>query len=131
MGAIQLKTFQEQVSELLLRHRSILDVLSKLDQSNASVHRSVIKSITECGCIKVNAEKQNYSEDIDPELLRKQMKSHVDGDLCENCKDLVIGELGKNLFFISALCNVLNIDLNEVVKKESDKCSTLGFFNMS
>src|SRR5699024_1301295 len=123
--------FQEQVSELLLRHRSILDVLSKLDQSNSSVHRSVIKSITECGCIKVNAEKQNYSEEVEPELLRKQMKSHVDGQLCDNCKDLVMGELCKNLFFLSALSNVLEIDLDEVLKKESGKCNTLGFFNMS
>lgn len=131
MGEIQLKRFQEQVSELLLRHRSILDILSKLDQSNASVHRTVIKSITECGCLKVNAEKQNYSAAMAPELLRKQMKSHIDGELCENCSDLVIGELGKNLFFITALCNVLKLDLDEVVKKESEKCNTLGFFNMS
>lgn|SRR5690625_693516 len=131
MSGTQLNSFQELVSELLLRHRSILDVLSKLDQSNASVHRSVIKSITECGCMKVNAEKQNYSESIEPKRLRQQMKSHLDGRLCDNCKEIVMGELGKNLFFVTALCNVLELDLDDIIQKETNKCSTLGFFNMS
>lgn len=131
MSATGLRRFQEQVSELLLRHRSILDVLSKLDQTNASVHRAVIKSITECGCVEVKAQKQNIPEEWAPAELLKLLDTHLIGGLCENCKDFITAEIGKNLFYLSALCNLLELDLEDVVDRESQKCATLGFFNMS
>lgn len=131
MSATGLKQFQEQVSELLLRHRSILDVLSKLDQTSANVHRAVIKSITECGCVEVKARKQNLSEQWSPEETPDLLDTHLTGCLCENCKEFVASEIGKNLFYMSALCNLLDLDLEEVVDQEAQKCATLGFFNMS
>ncbi len=126
-----MQEFQDQVSELLLRHRSLLDVLSKFQQSNSSVNRSVIKAITECGCIEVNAKKQPYSADLTQEQLKEILETHVSGKLCEQCQDVVSAELGRNLFYMSALCNLLQVDLEEVIADESRKCSTLGFFNMS
>ncbi|HEX7056469.1 MAG TPA: DUF1573 domain-containing protein [Bacilli bacterium] len=131
MSCLQLKDFQDQVSELLLRHRSLLDVLSKYQQSNASVNRSITKAITECGCIEVNAKKQPYSADLSKERLKQMLDTHVSGQLCEQCQDIIRAELGRNLFYMSALCNLLHIDLEDVVRRESEKCSTLGFFNMS
>lgn len=131
MSVQHLKNFQDQVSELLLRHRSLLDILSKYDQSNSSVHRSTIKAITECGCIEINAKKQNYDETMTKEQVTDILDTHLTGKLCEQCKDVVSSELGKNLFYMSALCNLLDINLEEVVTNESNKCSTLGFFNMS
>jgi len=131
LSATTLTEFQEQVSELLLRHRSLLDVLSKCGQANAAVNRSVVKSITECGCIAVQATKQTYSDDLSIEGTKHQMNSHVSGELCEHCKEMITTELGKNLFYMSALCNLLDVDMDEVVTKESQKCSTLGFFNLS
>src|SRR4051812_43433968 len=118
MGSLTLKQFQEQVSELLLRHRSLLDVLSKFQQSNAAVNRSVIKSITECGCIQVNAEKQKYSEEMTIRQAQELLETHLKGHLCENCLDIIGAEMGKNLFYMSALCNLLDVDLEEVVSKE-------------
>lgn len=131
MSVLNLKEFQGQVSELLLRHRSLLDVLSKYQQSNSSVNRSVIKSITECGCIEVNAKKQKYSEDMTRDQASNLLETHMSGVPCEQCIEVIGAELGKNLFYMSALCNLLQIDLEEVVTTESKKCSTLGFFNMS
>jgi hypothetical protein len=131
MSAPSLQEFQSQVSELLLRHRSLLDVVTKYSQSNASVNRSVVKSITECGCIELKATNQGFSEDMELTQADRQSKSHMEGQLCEQCNDVVRSELGKNLFYMSALCNLLHIDLNEVVAKESDKCSTLGWFNLT
>ena len=64
MSSLTLKQFQDQVSELLLRHRSLLDVLSKFQQSGAATNRSVVKSITECGCIQVHAAKQEYHPEM-------------------------------------------------------------------
>lgn len=131
MSAPSLGEFQKQVSELLLRHRSLLDVLSKYGQSNASVNRSVVKSITECGCVSVHAEKQSYSDEMSLEQAKDRLKTHLNGELCEPCREAVTVELGKHLFYISALCNQLEIELEDVIKNESRKCSTLGLFNMS
>lgn len=131
MSEIVLKDFQKQVSQLVLRHRSLLDILSKYHQANSNVHRSVTKSITECGCIEVHAKKQNYSADMTKEQAMQQLESHVNGEPCEACLEAIGAELGRSLFYTAALCNVLDIELDEVVDKESTKCSTLGFFNMS
>jgi NTP pyrophosphatase (non-canonical NTP hydrolase) len=131
LGATELKQFQEQVSDLLLRHRSLLDVLSKFDQSNASVHRSIVKSVTECGCIEMNAAKQDFSDSMTLEEAKDTLKTHITGSLCDNCSDSVMAQLGKNVFYMTALCNLLDIDLQKVLEEESKKCSTLGLFNLS
>ncbi|AZK46000.1 DUF1573 domain-containing protein [Paenibacillus lentus] len=131
MSAQSLQSFQEQVSDLLLRHRSLLDVLSKMGQTNASVVRSVTKSVTECGCIELHATKQHFEPGIDLQQAKETIRKHVHGELCENCRDAITNELGRNLFYMSALCNLLEIDMDEVVRRESQKCSTLGLFNLS
>ncbi|MBW7455379.1 DUF1573 domain-containing protein [Paenibacillus sepulcri] len=131
MSAPTLDQFQQQVSELLLRHRSLLDVLSKYGQSGASVNRAVAKSVTECGCIELNAKRQEYTDEINLEQAKNTLHYHVSGELCEHCRDAIKGELGRNLFYMSAMCNLLDIQLDDVVAQESDKCSTLGLFNLT
>ncbi|MBN3523777.1 nucleoside triphosphate pyrophosphohydrolase family protein [Paenibacillus apiarius] len=131
MSTPSLQTLQDQVADLLLRHRSLLDILSKYGQSDASVNRAVTKAITECGCLELHATRQPYCADMDVNQAKQSMESHVQGNLCDHCKDVVKSELGKHLFYMSALCNLLDIELNDVVKQESSKCSTLGIFNLS
>ncbi|MNZ57926.1 hypothetical protein D3C78_759190 [compost metagenome] len=131
MSAPSLQSFQEQVSELLLRHRSLLDVMSKLGQTNAAAVRSVTKAVTECGCIELHATKQDFKSGMDLQQAQETIHKHVQGELCENCRDAITNELGRNLFYMSALCNLVGIDMDEVVELESQKCSTLGLFNMS
>ncbi|RED54570.1 DUF1573 domain-containing protein [Cohnella lupini] len=131
MGAPTLQEFQSQVSELLLRHRSLLDVVTKYSQSNASVNRAVSKSITECGCIELTARNQGFSEEMPLDQANRQSKSHMEGALCEPCREVIRSEMGKNLFYMSAMCNLLDISLEDVVAKEADKCSTLGWFNLT
>ncbi|GAA3412007.1 DUF1573 domain-containing protein [Paenibacillus hodogayensis] len=131
MSGLTLKQFQEQVSDLLLRHRSLLDVLSKAQQSNASVNRSVIKSVTECGCISLQANKQPYPDNVTLEEAKSLIQTHVNGTLCENCVDAITVQIGKHLFYLSAMCNLLDLDLDDILSKESQKCSTLGLFNLS
>jgi hypothetical protein len=131
MSTVHLNQFQDQVSELLLRHRSLLDVLSKHQQAGAGVNRSVIKAITECGCVEVDAKKQAYDTELSADQLRKLTETHVKGTLCDQCMDNVVSQIGKDLFYLSALGNLLHIDLDEVLEKESQKCHTLGLFNMS
>lgn len=124
--------FQNVVGDLLIRHRSVLDILSKLCEANSRVNRAVTKSITDCGCLSVQAQKVQIPEHVDSIAeLRQYLDNHLRGELCPNCEEIVIGELGKLLFYSAALCNTLNISLYDVFIKEYKKASTLGIFNMT
>jgi hypothetical protein len=123
-------TFQDQVAQLLLRHRSFLDVSSKFQESNARVNRALMKSVTDCGCIKVEANRQLFPEKASLEEWEKQLDTHLSGKLCEHCLDIIKTEMGKNLFYLTAICNLLDIHLEDVIKQELSKLSTLGVFNL-
>lgn len=122
--------FQDSVGELLIRHKSILDVLTKLQESQSRVNRAVAKAVTSCGCIKINSKKQNYSEEVSLQELGNYMSTHLEGSLCSNCRDVIEKELGNNLFYIAALCNVLDINMYDVLLKEYEKMHTLGVYNL-
>lgn len=123
--------FQNTVSELLIRHQSILDVLSKLQEASARINRAVTKSITSCGCVRVKAEKREIPHNISITELKGYVDSHLDGALCPNCQDIVEAEIGRALFYMAALCNHLDLNLYDVFIKEHKKLSTLRFFNFT
>lgn len=132
MQEINSGSFQETVSDYLIRHRSILDVLSKLQESSARVQRAVAKSVTSCGCISINASKQRYPEKVTTLAeLKEFMQTHLAGSLCEDCRDVVEKELGSLLFYATALCQLLDMDLDEVIAREHKNVSTLGYFHLS
>lgn len=126
-----LEQFQNQVSQLLLRHRSVLDILSKIDQTSAAVNRSVTKAVTDCGCITLQATKQPFDRIESLDMAKEQIPNHLYGELCEHCKEYIRSQLGKNLFYLTALCTQLDIELEEVLQDEAKKCSTLGLFNFT
>ena len=68
MKDLMFNDFQDLVSKQLLRHRSILDIITKSQEACARVNRAVVKSATTCGCIKINAEKQKKPNDADISL---------------------------------------------------------------
>lgn len=121
--------FQEKVSEVLIRHKSILDIITKLDEYNARINRAVMKSVTSCGCISINASKQKYNTDTLEELSRS-LKNHVDGELCEVCREKIEEEMGAYAFYLASLCNTLDISLWDVLIKEFDNLKTLGIYNL-
>lgn len=122
--------FQNSVNNSLLRHKSILDILSKYGESNARVNRAVIKAVTNCGCIKINAHKQCMPKENDSlEDLANCFKSHMEGNLCDNCREVIEREMGNNLFYLISLCNNLDINLYDVLVEENDRINTLGKFN--
>lgn len=123
--------FQNSVNDSLLRHKSILDILTKYSESNARVNRAIAKSITNCGCVSVKAEKQKLpSDSIDIEALRDCLKSHVNGELCDNCRDVIEREIGNNLFYLTSLCNLLDLNLYDILLKEYNKINILGKYSM-
>lgn len=123
--------FQNTVAELLIRHQSILDILSKTQESTARVNRAVVKSVTNCGCVQIKAAKKSIPEEAQLEDLKQLLESHLAGQLCPNCKEIIEGELGKTLFYLTALCNTLDINLYDVFLKEHKKISTLRIFNFT
>lgn len=122
--------FQDGVGELLVRHKSILDVLTKFQESQSRVNRAVVKAVTTCGCIEINSKKQKYSDETSLQDLKNYMDNHLSGKLCDNCRDVIEKELGNNLFYVAALCNLLDISMYDVLLKEYEKINTLGIYNM-
>lgn len=118
--------FQDAVNELLIRNRSILDILTKFQSANAKVNRAVIKAVTSCGCLKIEAHKQSFPEDGDLKNISKFLDSHLRGKLCNNCMHTIEEEIGGALFYLAALCNALNISMYDVILKEKKRLDTLG-----
>lgn len=123
--------FQDIVSEVLVRHRSILDCLTKYQESTARVNRSVIKSVTDCGCVSISANKRQYPACDSLKDCGKYMDSHLKGKMCEHCREVVAEELGKHLFYLTALCNTLDFNLEELFNNEYERINTLGHFLLS
>jgi len=122
--------FQDQVDEYLIRHRSILDVLSKLQEASARINRAVAKAVTSCGCVTVNASRQQFPTNISLADVRPYLNTHLSGTLCERCREAVESEIGSALFYSAALCNILGLDLNEIQKKEHTRVKSLGIFTL-
>ena len=124
-------SFQEQVDAYLVRHRSILDVLSKMDESSARVARAVVKAVTNCGCISINAGKQQFPPDAGLGELRAYLQTHLTGTLCERCRETIESEIGSSLFYTAGLCNLLDLDLGKIQEKQHSRINSLGIFNLT
>jgi len=123
--------FQNTVKSLLIRHQSILDILSKGQETSARVNRAVVKSVTSCGCHAINAHKKPVPPDASLADLKELLNSQLEGFICDNCRDIIEAELGKQLFYIAALSNALDISLTDVLDQENKKLQTLTIFNLT
>ena len=121
-------SFQNDVNESLLRHKSILDIMTKLNESTSRVNRALAKSVTNCGCIQINANKQNIFNENDE--LNSSLSTHIDGKLCDNCREVIENELGTNIFYITSLCNCLDLNLYDILLKEENKINILGKYTL-
>ncbi|MBI3998457.1 MAG: DUF1573 domain-containing protein [Armatimonadetes bacterium] len=131
MAEIDQGTFQQTVSEYLIRHRSILDVQSKLTEAAARVNRAIAKSVTSCGCIEISASRQRFPSELSLTEVRDLMKTHVDGKLCDRCREVLETEIGSALFYLAAVASLMAVDLEEILKKEHARVATLGVFHLT
>jgi hypothetical protein len=126
--------FQNSVNESLLRHRSILDIMTKLQETEARINRAVAKTITNCGCVQVDASKQIKPDklDIDTSIddLKEHFQTHMKGDVCDNCRDVLEREIGNHLFYLTSMCNLLDLNMYDILLKELDRINTLGKFTL-
>ncbi len=122
--------FQYTVQELIFRNKSIIDSITKSQDSNARVNRAIVKAVTQCGCIRIDAKKQQMPEDSSFEEAREAMDTHVIGKLCENCREQIENEMGKNLYYIASICNALDLNLYDIIIKEQERVKMLGQFSL-
>lgn len=123
--------FQGTVQKCLVRHHSVLDVTSKLQESCARANRAFAKSVTTCGCIRVVAERQTMPDNIKLSEAKMFMRSHVEGTPCENCREALENELGSTLVYVAAMCNILDLDLQKVIQREHEKLTALGVYSLA
>ena len=131
MKDLTYEEFQATVSQCLVRHKSIIDVLTKLQETVSRINRAIAKSVTVCGCLEINARKQQIPSNISLQDLSSYMETHLKGNLCPNCREILKQELGNHLFYLTALCNLLNVSLEDVLLEENEKLTTLGIYNLS
>ncbi len=129
-GNFSLKEFQELVDDVLIRHKSILDILSKVQESSARVNRAVAKASTNCGCIKIHAEKPDIPDDVTFSKLKSYMSNHVEGDLCHTCEEKIKQEISNNLFYLFALCNNFEFDVEEMTEEYYKQLKLLGKYGL-
>lgn len=130
MNDILSDQFQNTVDEVLIRHVSVLDIITKLEESNARTNRAVIKSITNCGCLKINAFKNEMPEGTEFHDLKKFKDNHLSGEICPTCREKVEQEMGSHLFYIAALCNQLDLNFYDIILQEYKRISALGPFSL-
>lgn len=130
MKDILIDDFQYTAQELLVRNKSILDLITKYQDSNSRVNRAIIKSVTQCGCLTISAHKQQIPVDASFDDMKHSADGHVDGTLCDNCKDAIERDMGRNLFYLASLCNALDLNLYDIILKENDRIRMLGKYNL-
>lgn len=123
--------FQNSVSNSLLRHKSILDIMTKLQESQSRINRAIAKSATNCGCIKIKVDKQKIPADSDCLTdLQCLFKTHLEGKMCDSCREVLEKEIGNNLFYLTSLCNSLDLNLFDILLKEYNRINTLGKYSL-
>ncbi len=130
MKDILIDDFQYTAQELLVRNKSILDLITKFQDSNSRVNRAIIKSVTQCGCLTISAHKQDIPEDASFDEMKNSAAAHVEGTLCENCRDAVERDMGRNVFYLASLCNALDLNMYDIILKENDRIRMLGKYNL-
>lgn len=131
MDNICLKEFQDKVDNVLIRHRSALDIITKLQESTAKVNRAVAKSATYCGCTELNIKKHEVPNDISLTEFKDYAPNHIEGVPCEMCKEKIEQEISNNFFYLVALCNLLDINMQTLLKDfYKNQLETLGKFGL-
>lgn len=120
--------FQKKVSGLIMRNQNILDILTKCQTACSRICRSTIKTATGCGCLKIKADKPLSVFPL--EDITKEQSTGVEGLLCSECQSSIENEIGEMLFYIGALCNVLDLNMADIMKKEIKNIEVLGKYSL-
>lgn len=123
--------FQDLVGSLLGRHKSILDVITQLDEAQSRLNCAVAHAVTGCGCIHVEAGRQPLPADGSYRDIPTLATTHVLGRLCERDQEAIEGRMGQLLFYLSAAAEILDINLYDVLLTKYKQTRALGPFYLS
>ncbi len=123
--------FRGTVSEHLIKNRSILDAMSKFQEASAHVNRALAKSVTSCGCLEIKAGKQSVPKKASLEEMADYTQTHLEGDMCSTCLENIQSELGTTLFYLTAICTLLDLDLEKILHEENNRITTLGQYSLT
>ena len=129
----ELDAFQTFINDILIRNKSILDQTTKLQDACTHLCRNISKSATTCGCISIDAHKQPYpptTSDLSLEDLKSLMSTHINGELCPNCQELIEKEIGRVLFYLGAIANTMDLSLSDILEHEKKHTELLGKFSL-
>lgn len=102
-------SFQYTVSEQLICSKSILDILSYHQENTAKIQRTIASIVSGCGCVQLGI-------------------NELTGSLCPRCRERIENEIGRSLVYLAALCNLLDVNLFDVIIKEHNKMEILGCY---
>lgn len=130
MKDIKIDDFQNFVAESLIRHKSVLDIMTKSSESNTRINRAIAKSVSRCGCISISAHKQRIPEDASLEEASNMLSTQIEGKLCNNCQEVLREEIGANIYYLAALCDALGLNFYDIIVEQYDKIKTLGKYTL-
>ena len=130
MNDIIVDDFQKIISESLIRHKSILDLMTKSSESNSRVNRAIAKSVSRCGCINISAHKQRIPDNVSLADASNTLSYQIEGKLCDNCQEVLQKEIGSDIYYLAAICDALGLNLHDIIMDQYDKLKTLGKFTM-
>ena len=125
-----LQNFHILANNILTRDRSLLDVMTKLQDSCSKVNRTISKAVTQCGCLTLHAKKQDFPVGSEYSQLSYYADDHTQGELCPRCRGFVEQAIGDNLFYLTSICNIFNISLEDIIQKELGQLTILGKYNL-
>ncbi|MEG6617534.1 DUF1573 domain-containing protein [Peptococcaceae bacterium 1198_IL3148] len=123
--------FQYAVAEQVLCNGSILDILNRHQECSTKIQRSIIKTVTTCGCVQIQLKKYELPKNASLMDLKSTCTPSVTGSLCPNCREKIENEIGRSLVYLAATCNSLDINLFDVIIKEHHKMQLLGQYNIT
>lgn len=128
----ELEQFQNFIDDLVLRNKSILDQMTKLQDASARLNRTLSKSATTCGCIKMNIIKQqlDFAHITSSEEFKSLLSTHIEGYPCPECNEAIEKEMGRVLFYLAAIANTLGISLSSVLENEKTRTNLLGNYSL-
>lgn len=127
----ELEQFQNFIDTVLIRNKSILDQMTKLQDACSRLNRTISKCATTCGCIKIHVDKQQYpTEDISMEELNFLLSTHVEGYPCKECGEAIEKEMGRLLFYLGSIANTLGISLSSALEGEEGRTQLLGKYSL-
>ncbi|MBQ8541528.1 MAG: DUF1573 domain-containing protein [Clostridia bacterium] len=116
--------FQDTVSKFHIWNKSILDIMSKLQSASSKINRAAVKSVTGCGCVEIDGRKSTVS------FEKQENSCQMRGDLCDECRANMEREIGEGFYYMVCMCNALNLNLDKIIQKETDRVKTLGKYNL-